>query len=63
VAGLALAGAGQLYVLQEIVRLAIHARRDGEASSDEVLHLVKRNPVHFAVLGVALAVASGLVLQ
>ncbi|HEX2085719.1 MAG TPA: UbiA family prenyltransferase [Solirubrobacteraceae bacterium] len=63
VAGLAVAAAGQLYVLQEIVRLAALTRRGEGLESPAVVHLVKRNPVHFAVLGVSLAAASALVLQ
>jgi 4-hydroxybenzoate polyprenyltransferase len=62
-AALGLAAAAQMYVFQEIVRLWLAARGRGASSAATVDRLVKRNPVHFAVLGAGLALASGLVLQ
>lgn len=56
-AGLALAGAGQVFVLQEIVRLA-SATQSGRPSP-----LLRRNAIHFALLGITFAAVSGLVVR
>jgi 4-hydroxybenzoate polyprenyltransferase len=61
-AGPVAAAAGQLYVLADIVSLAIASRRGPTGDEAAVDRLVKHNPVHFAVLGVSLALACGLVL-
>ncbi|MGH3622495.1 MAG: UbiA family prenyltransferase [Sciscionella sp.] len=68
IAGLFLAGAGQLFVLGELVVLAVYclARNSGDgvpAAGERAFGLVRRNPVHFAVLGVTFAAATALVLR
>jgi 4-hydroxybenzoate polyprenyltransferase len=60
-AGLALAFAGQVYVLQELIRLARAARH--RPGSQPATRLTKRNPVHFAILGLTLALASGVIVK
>lgn len=62
-AALAVAVAGQVYVLQELARLALAARAPAGSSGGRQHRLIKRNPVHFAVLGVTLALASGVVVK
>jgi 4-hydroxybenzoate polyprenyltransferase len=60
-AGVATAVAGELFVLFEIARLAALTRGGRRSSSPEAARLAGRNPVHFAVLGVALALAAAAV--
>ena len=67
IAGLVLAGVGQLYVLGELVWLALlclAGNTDGRVSAGErIFRLVRRNPVHFALLGTTFAAATALVLK
>jgi len=68
IAGLVLAGVGQLYVLGELVWLALLCllRDTGEGVSgvgERTFRLVRRNPVHFALLGTTFAAATALVLR
>ncbi|MGC7102109.1 UbiA family prenyltransferase [Amycolatopsis lurida] len=62
--GLALVAAAQLFVFGELARLAALSRRAADpGAAGRTNRLLKRNPVHFALLGITLAAAGGLVVR
>lgn len=66
VVALAIAAVGQLFVLQELLRLAmlaVAAVRRGETSDASIARLVTHNALHFALLGTTFAAATALILR